>query len=173
MAEQEIREQILIEMAQFELPEYERIPDVGLFLEQVVRYTEGFMKPIDAQPLTGSMISNYVKHKIITNPVKKQYGREQIAALLYIMVAKTVLSLEDIQLLLQMQKATYPVKTAYEYFRTELMYAMQHPLEYSERIAEEDAKNREEKLLVHSMITTVVHKFFLDLYFKKIRPTEG
>ena len=48
------------------------------------------------------------------------YNREQIAYLLFIAIAKSVLSLEDIQLLIYVQKATYTGKTAYEYFANEI-----------------------------------------------------
>ena len=43
---------------------------------------------IDDISLTGSMISNYVKMKLIDNPIKKQYGRDQIAHLFFIALFK-------------------------------------------------------------------------------------
>ena len=48
------------------------------------------------------MISNYVKKKLVSNPVKKQYSREQIAYLLFIAVAKSALSMDEIKLVLEM-----------------------------------------------------------------------
>ena len=51
------------------------------------------------------MVSNYVKKGIISHPVKKKYTREQLAALMYIAVSKTVLSMENIDALFQMQRA--------------------------------------------------------------------
>ena len=85
------------------LPNYDQIPDVGLYLEQVTKYLNAYLEPLGCAPLTGSMISNYVKKDLVKNPVKKQYGREHIARLLMIAVAKTVLSLEEIQQLLKSQ----------------------------------------------------------------------
>ena len=41
------------------------------------------------------MVSNYVKKGILSHPVKKKYTRDQIASLLYIVVSKTVLSMEN------------------------------------------------------------------------------
>ena len=87
----------------YTLPYYDQIPDVGLYLEQVTKYLNTYLEPLGCAPLTGSMISNYVKKDLLKNPIKKQYGREHIARLLMIAVAKTVLSLEEIQQLLKDQ----------------------------------------------------------------------
>ena len=84
----------------FSLPDYGQIPNVGLYLEQVTKYLNEYLEPLGCTPLTGSMISNYVKKGLVKNPGKKQYDREHIARLLVIAVSKTVLSLEEIQQLL-------------------------------------------------------------------------
>ena len=78
------------------LPTYDQIPNVGLYLEQVTKYVNEALEPMGCAPLTGSMISNYVKKGLLRNPVKKQYDREHIARLMVIAVSKTVLPLEDI-----------------------------------------------------------------------------
>lgn len=83
------------------LPDYDQIPNVGLYLEQVTKYLNDYLEPMGCAPLTGSMVSNYVKKGLVRNPVKKQYDREHLARLLVIAVGKTVLSLEDIALLLE------------------------------------------------------------------------
>ena len=84
----------------FSLPRYNDIPNVGLYLEQVVKYISEYLEPLGSFSLTASMVSNYVKKGLIENPVKKQYDREHIAVLLMIAVVKTVLSLEEVQKLL-------------------------------------------------------------------------
>ena len=45
----------------FRLPRYAQIPDVGLYLEQVVRYVNTHLAPLGEPELTISMVSNYVK----------------------------------------------------------------------------------------------------------------
>ena len=82
------------------LPAYDQIPNVGLYLEQVTKFLNEYLEPLGCPPITGSMISNYVKKGLVKNPVKKQYDREHIARLLEIAVCKTVLSLEEIEQLL-------------------------------------------------------------------------
>ena len=58
----------------FRLPRYEQIPDVGLYLEQTVRYVNSFLAPLGEVELTASMASNYVKHKLLPAPRKKLYS---------------------------------------------------------------------------------------------------
>ena len=96
----ENKELISQSIAKFHLPRYKEIPDVGLFLEQVTKYINEYLKPLDDISLTGSMISNYVKMKLIDNPIKKQYGRDQIAHLFFIALFKPVLTLDEINKLL-------------------------------------------------------------------------
>ena len=85
----------------FHLPSYREIPDVGLYLDQTVKYVNRYLAPLGCMEITSSMVSNYVKKGLVENPVKKQYNREQIAYLFFIAVAKNVLSMEDIRLLFE------------------------------------------------------------------------
>ena len=57
----------------FRLPRYEQIPNVGLYLEQVVRYVNAHLAPLGESELTSSMVSNYVKQGLIPSPIKKAY----------------------------------------------------------------------------------------------------
>ena len=63
----------------FRLPRYTQIPDVGLYLEQVVRYVNAQLAPLGEPELTSSMVSNYVKQGLIPSPVKKSYTAEHLA----------------------------------------------------------------------------------------------
>ena len=75
------REKIAEPSRIFHLPKYEDIPDVGLYLEQTVKYINSYFDSFDGMNLTASMVSNYVKKGLVANAVKKQYYREQIAYL--------------------------------------------------------------------------------------------
>ena len=58
------------------LPEYKEIPDVGLYLEQVTRFINTALESFPDMSVTPSMISNYVKLKVVTRPEKKVYSRD-------------------------------------------------------------------------------------------------
>ena len=51
----------------FRLPRYAQIPNVGLHLEQVVRYVNTHLAPLGEPELTSSMVSNYVKQGLISH----------------------------------------------------------------------------------------------------------
>lgn len=84
----------------FHMPAYSEIPNVGLYLEQTLKYINDTFAEFKSIELTKSMISNYVKLGYLRRPVKKQYDREQIASLLFIALSKQVLSMENIGKLL-------------------------------------------------------------------------
>lgn len=82
------------------LTRWNQIPNVGLYLEQVTKYLNEQLAILSCPPLTGSMISNYVKKGLVKNPVKKQYDREHIALLLLLGIVKCTLPLDTVQFLL-------------------------------------------------------------------------
>ena len=154
---------------QIRLPTYEEIPGVGLYLEQTVKYLNEFLVPMLGAEITPSMVSNYVKKGLVSNPVRKQYSREQIASLLFIAAAKSVLSMENIGLLFSMQRKSYPSEVAYGYFRTELQQAvaMVFGLEKQMPPIEENATG--EKIMLRTTTIAVAHKIYLEHCFAAIR----
>lgn len=159
----------------FSLPHYNEIPGVGLFLEQVAKYINEYLEPLGEAGLTGSMISNYVKKDIIDNPVKKQYSREQIAYLIFIAIAKLVLSLDDIVELLKMQKNLCDVETAYEYFRIDFPLILEAVFSNQAFPAIPNSVDEEKttaKLLTRNVSIAVAHKVYLDKTFKALREKE-
>lgn len=157
------------EVKEFKLPRYHEIPDVGLYLEQVAEYISEYLKPLGDITLTGSMISNYVKKGLVSNPVKKQYDREQIAYLFFIAVAKLALTMEDIRLMLEVQKRTYGPQVAYDYFCSEFENILQFIFGLKESPDVIGVDDTEEKNMLRNTIITVAHKIYLDKYFEKIR----
>ncbi len=156
----------------FALPSYEEIPDVGLFLEQVARYVAKYAESAGLAPLTGSMISNYVKKKIIKNPVKKMYDREQIAYLIFIVFAKNVIQIEDMQKLFEIQRDVYGIKESYEYFRSQMReYILKvfgvdtEEKKSGKKLGEED-DIFDQKSILKNICITVAHKIYLERCFR-------
>ena len=79
--------------------EWELLPDIGLYMDQVVTYLERqldiFRQPGDENLITPSMINNYAKAKIVPRTEGKKYGQEHIALLLAVFTLKRVLSVQD------------------------------------------------------------------------------
>lgn len=162
----EMKQQMKRIVENFRLPRYEEIPDVGLYLEQVAKYISGFCFPLLGENLTPAMISNYVKKGLIESPVKKQYGRDHIAYLLFIAVAKSVLSLNQLQCMMDMQKLSYDNPTAYNYFCRELENVLLHVFGVKEALDVVGKSLSDEKVMLRNTIIAVAHRAYLDQYFK-------
>ena len=63
--ETELKRRMAESIRGFRLPQYAEIPAVGLYLEQTIKYINGFLAPLGCLELTGSMVSNYVKKGLI------------------------------------------------------------------------------------------------------------
>ena len=157
-----MKQTMLDGIEKFSLPRYHEIPDVGLFLEQTTKYISGALAPLCGITITSSMISNYVKKKLIVNPVKKQYSREQIAYLIFIAVAKSVLSLEHIQVLIDMQKASYTAEEAYTYFCEELCNVLHVSFGIEQEYRKIGMHNSEQKNILRNTIIAVANKIYLE-----------
>ncbi len=160
--EKRVKEQMASAVRNFHLPAYNEIPDVGLFLEQTTKFISEHVEPLHNITITGSMISNYVKKKLVDSPVKKQYSRDQIAHLIFIAIAKSVLSLEDIQLLLRIQHFTYDTRVAYTYFCSELENVLQYVFGVTDVMHQIEPDASDEKVLLRNVVIAVAHKVYLN-----------
>jgi len=88
--------------------EWEQIPDLGLYMDQVVTFITRMYEPLYGEDIHGylssSMINNYVKSKLIPRPKGKKYSREQIALLTMIVALKQTSSMEDIRRMLALKE---------------------------------------------------------------------
>lgn len=165
----DIKQALIEAVEDFHLPRYEEIPDVGLYLDQVVRYVNRYFPLCPENEITSSMVSNYVKHKIINGPQKKCYGKESIARLIFVCYMKMVSPLDDIRLMEQRQASTYPLDVAYDYFCEELENMLQHVFGMKAQPDEVGKDRTLERELLRSAVLAVTHKLYLDNYFKLIR----
>ena len=84
-------------VAQVRLPDWEALPDIGLYMDQVITLMERtFGGALPKGEITKSMVNNYVKVELIPRPIGKKYDREHLALLLVIGVLKQALSMESI-----------------------------------------------------------------------------
>lgn len=162
---QKVKDALAETAKDFRLPRYEEIPDVGLYLEQVTKYVGDCLAPLTKTAVTGSMISNYVKRGLIANPVKKQYDRDQIAYLIFISVTKIVLSMDDIRLMVSVQKQTYSPMVAYNYFCHEFENVLDYVFGKKDTVELVGTDNTDEKIMLRNTIITVAHKIYLDKLF--------
>ncbi|MBR3693780.1 MAG: DUF1836 domain-containing protein [Erysipelotrichales bacterium] len=145
------------------LPRYEEIPDTGLYLEQVTKYINGFFWALPHIAITPSMVSNYVKHGLLPKCVKKQYSREQIMRLILITFGKTVLSMEDLKLLFELQSKVYPNDVAYNYFLLEYENVLKYIFGLKPQMDIIGTTDTLEKQLLRNAIISFAHKMYVEI----------
>jgi len=168
----ETKQQIAQSVKDFRLPRYNEIPTVGLYLEQATKYVGEYLAPLGEYSLTPSMISNYVKKGLISNPIKKQYSREQIAYLFFIAVAKSVLSLDALTGFIKVQQCSYPLPKAYDYFAEEFENLLQFTFELKDTMEMVGEDNTDEKRLLYTCIVAAVQKVYLEKCLEAIAKEE-
>ena len=92
-------------LERYRLPAWEEIPDIGLYMEQVVVVLKQYLDYLppelkEEQFITAASINNYVRNKVMPMPVKKRYYRTHLAYLIMICTLKQGLSLSLIQKLI-------------------------------------------------------------------------
>lgn len=82
----------------------EDIPNIGLYMDQVTTFMD---EQLDAckryendKILTKTMINNYARNNLLPPPERKKYSKEHILTLLFIYYFKNILSISDIQSIL-------------------------------------------------------------------------
>ena len=169
---QKMKDEIANSIRNFRLPRYEEIPDVGLYLEQTTKYINGFLEPLPESTLTASMISNYVKKRLIASPLRKQYSREQIAYLIFIALAKNILSLDALANMVNLQQRTYDLPRAYEYFRQEFEGLLRFSFELTDTLEIHGVDQTDEKHLFHTCIASLTQKLYLERCLQAIAAEE-
>ena len=80
------------------------LPDLDLYVDQITTFlTRHLAKTIrfeDDKIMTKTMINNYVKNRLLPPPEKKKYSKEHILTLVFIYYFKNILSISDIQRIL-------------------------------------------------------------------------
>lgn len=167
------KQQVSQSVKDFRFPRYNEIPNVGLYLEQATKYVCEYLAPLGEYTLTPSMISNYVKKGLIANPVKKQYGREQIAYLFFIAIAKSVLSLDALTGFIKVQQCSYTLPKAYDYFCEQFEELLRFTFELQDTLEMVGEDNTDEKRLLFTCIVAAVQKVYLEKCLEAIAREEN
>ena len=85
-------------MDHYKLPAWEDIPDFGLYMEQVTALLKEYLDYLppelkEEQFITPATINNYVRKRVMPEPVKKKYYRIHIVYLIIICTLKQSLSI--------------------------------------------------------------------------------
>lgn len=149
----------------YELPSFKELPTVPLYMEQVTAYINKTLAPMcpkDNEVLTSYMVNNYVKAKIIKEPVKKKYNEEHLGYLLAISSLKNSLTMAELSHLIALDAdVTEDKSVLYGFFRNFTKSIAEDTISLAQRrvnrFADEYARSKEkdpeaaEKYLVDSL----------------------
>ena len=95
---------ILDEFNKIDYVKPEDIPNIDLYMDQVTTFTDSQLatskRHEDDKILTKTMINNYAKNDLLPPPEKKKYSKEHVLTLIFIYYFKSILSISDIQSIL-------------------------------------------------------------------------
>lgn len=127
-------QQWMDEMQSYRLPRWEELPDIELYMDQVITLIERYLFPlvdhIDGDKdknkgITSAMINNYVKLGMMPKPYKKRYERVHLAHMIVITVLKQVILIPEVKQGIYLQTImSGNIETAYDLFCDELEGAM-------------------------------------------------
>ena len=102
------------------LAEWDRLPDIGLYMDQVLTLMDrqlSFYKRDDQDKLlTQPMINNYTKDGLLPRAQDKKYTQGHLALLSVLCSLKPVLSISDLSILLENTQLENDEKQIYEFF---------------------------------------------------------
>ena len=97
-------ESILESLSNMEYIKSKEIPNIDLYIDQVLTYMNGQLENAkryeDDKIMTKTMINNYAKNHLLPPPDKKKYSKEHMMVLIFIYYFKNILSICDIQSIL-------------------------------------------------------------------------
>ena len=161
------------------------IPGIDLYMDQLTSFMEERLKKTTRHPesdkiLTKTMINNYAKNDLLPPPVKKKYSRDHIILLIFIYYFKSVLSINDIQTLLEPLKERFQItdsefnlsdiyNTCFDLQKEELdplIEDIKKKYERSLSTFEDNGLNDDEKKKMQ-MFSFIIQMLF-DVYIKKL-----
>ena len=110
------------ELENYKLPDWNMLPDIDLYMDQVITYLERqlaiYSQSDEEKLVTPAMINNYVKSEVIPRPVQKKYAKEHLVHLMAVLNLKQVLSLSDISKLVKSETIASPVENLLNQFNS-------------------------------------------------------
>lgn len=97
---------LLNEIKKIDYIKTEDIPNIELYMDQVTTYMDKHLRSTikdrdkEDKMLTKTMINNYTKNDLLPPPIKKKYTKEHMLLLIFIYYMKNILTITDIQNLL-------------------------------------------------------------------------
>lgn len=151
---------------------WDGLPDIDLYMDQVVSYLPRQYIGSSEGNITSAMINNYVKDGLLPRASGKRYHRDHLAYLTVIRTLKSVLPVKDMKLLLDHEVGDGAVRGFYADFGTELDRALRRMAEIiPENTDKEDLADIAVKLALMSSAAKTACEQVIDL-IRELEPAE-
>ena len=112
---------IEIKFKNYSLPKWNELPDIELYMDQIISLLEKYLKIYHEilgteKTITPSMINNYVKLGTIPPPTKKRYSKVHLAYLLVVCTLKQTHDMATIQKIMPVDLSATEVEQTYASF---------------------------------------------------------
>lgn len=140
-------EKWLNELSKFSYKDYHELPDIDLYMDQVVTFLEKqlaiFQTSSADKQITSSMINNYVKGEVVSAPISKKYNREHLALIEEVCTLKQVLSIAEVKQVIdeRYRKEEKPNDEVFNHFRELLTLKNNEVIDIAKRTLEKIEAN--------------------------------
>ena len=176
---------VIASLGRIDVISLDEMPNIDLYMDQLTTFMDERLKKTTRHPesdkiLTKTMINNYAKNDLLPPPFRKKYSKDHLILLIFIYYLKSILSINDIQTLLQPLKERFHLsddelnlsriyETAYELQTEELepvIEDLKKKYQRSLKTFDDDSLSEEEKkrMQLFSFITLLSY----DVYVKKL-----
>lgn len=170
------------QLQEFEFSDYEKLPDIDLYMDQVVTFLDRQLQifaysSLDKQ-ITSSMINNYVKGDVISAPISKKYNREHLALIEQVCTLKQVLSIAEVKQILDSSYQDSDRSETFNHFKNKVKeinnIASSDALNKLEEITDNDTKSLNDLALdlaiaANAYISIAKRILFLTKHYESIK----
>ena len=153
----------------YSLPSWDMLPDIELYMDQVMSLLTKYLEVYDTvigthRLITPSMINNYVKLGIIPAPHKKKYSKIHLAYLLIVCTLKQTLDMSTIQQIIPVGLDETSVKKTYDSFVKNQSTAFNYVFQQTRAVAdpiftlEGDNQDRMNDLIMQVSVSANIFK---------------
>ncbi len=108
-------------LTKYQLPSWDLIPDIGLYMEQVIDFLKQILDYIPVinegeEFITPAAINNYVRRGLMPKPINKRYYRVHLAYLIIICTLKESLSSSSIATIIPADLSEEDIKSIYKQY---------------------------------------------------------
>jgi hypothetical protein len=166
----------------YALPEWKDLPDIGLYMDQVIALLSHYLDFIPSEkaserPITPTTINNYVRLKVMPAPVKRKYYRIHIAYLIVIFTLKQSVSISCVQKVIPSNLAPEEVHSFYSSYAKKLrevgLFFTQQTRLAAQDILTPESQEEDESAIDKLIIQVMLMAGFSEILAEKLLQLRG